>query len=103
MVDCGQYAMPGDLYDLWPPVGDVTSEDAGFGDCRGRGDETLPGVELVADLDIVMKPILDAVTGPDGVLIDDNQIHSIKASWMTPGAHGPGFRSTFERSCPMST
>lgn len=29
---------------------------------------------IVADLDNVMKPILDAVTGPDGVLIDDNQI-----------------------------
>lgn len=51
---------------------------------------------IVADLDNVMKPILDAVTGPDGVLIDDNQIQSIRASWMTPGAYGTGFQLTFE-------
>lgn len=51
---------------------------------------------LIADLDNVMKPVLDAVTGPDGVLIDDNQIQSIRASWMTPGSPGPGFDLTFE-------
>ncbi|MBD1269993.1 RusA family crossover junction endodeoxyribonuclease [Aeromicrobium tamlense] len=51
---------------------------------------------LVADLDNVMKPILDAVTGPDGILIDDNQIQSVKACWMTPGARGTGFDLTFE-------
>lgn len=51
---------------------------------------------LVADLDNVMKPILDAVTGPDGVLIDDNQVQSIKACWMTPGINGPGFELCFE-------
>ncbi|MER5517270.1 RusA family crossover junction endodeoxyribonuclease [Streptomyces sp. NPDC002763] len=39
---------------------------------------------LVADLDNVLKPILDAVTGADGIMIDDNQIQSIRASWMTP-------------------
>jgi hypothetical protein len=50
---------------------------------------------IVADLDNVMKATLDAVTGPDGVLIDDNQIQSIKASWMTPGIHGAGFQLTF--------
>jgi len=51
---------------------------------------------IVADLDNVMKPILDAITGPDGVLIDDNQIQSIKASWLTPGAYGTGFDLTLE-------
>lgn len=50
---------------------------------------------LVADLDNVLKPILDAVTGPEALLIDDNQIQSIKASWMTPGLHGAGFQLTF--------
>ncbi|ALV36088.1 hypothetical protein AS200_31620 [Streptomyces sp. CdTB01] len=39
---------------------------------------------LVADLDNVMKPILDAVTGAEGIMIDDNQIQSIDASWVTP-------------------
>jgi len=55
---------------------------------------------LVADLDNVMKPILDAVTGPDGLLIDDNQIQSIRAMWMTPGAFGTGFQLTFESLSP---
>lgn len=51
---------------------------------------------LIADLDNVMKPILEAVTGPDGILIDDNQIQSIRAMWMTPGTFGAGFELTFE-------
>ncbi|GHE84587.1 hypothetical protein GCM10018785_60650 [Streptomyces longispororuber] len=41
---------------------------------------------LVADLDNVLKPLLDAVTGADGIMIDDNQVQSIRASWLTPGA-----------------
>lgn len=43
-----------------------------------------------------MKPILDAVTGPNSILVDDNQIQSIKASWITPGAVGAGFDLVFE-------
>ena len=50
----------------------------------------------VADLDNVLKLILDAATGPNGILVDDNQIQSIRASWMTPGSLGPGIRVTFE-------
>ncbi|MEV0172134.1 RusA family crossover junction endodeoxyribonuclease [Streptomyces sp. NPDC050803] len=49
---------------------------------------------LVADLDNVLKPILDAVTGIDGIMIDDNQIQSIHASWMTPGPQ-TGFELKF--------
>ncbi|MFD7975378.1 RusA family crossover junction endodeoxyribonuclease [Streptomyces sp. NPDC059071] len=49
---------------------------------------------MVADLDNVMKPILDAVTGPDGIMIDDNQIQSIRASWTTPGQTGFQLRFT---------
>ena len=49
---------------------------------------------LVADLDNVMKPILDAVTGADGIMIDDNQIQSIDASWMTPAGR-TGFELKF--------
>ncbi|WP_416968766.1 RusA family crossover junction endodeoxyribonuclease [Streptomyces sp. 4F14] len=49
---------------------------------------------LVADLDNVLKPILDAVTGADGIMIDDNQVQSIRASWMTPGARA-GFELHF--------
>ncbi|MER7950492.1 RusA family crossover junction endodeoxyribonuclease [Streptomyces sp. NPDC096079] len=49
---------------------------------------------LVADLDNVMKPLLDAVTGADGIMIDDNQIQSIRASWTTPGPRS-GFELQF--------
>ncbi len=54
---------------------------------------------LVADLDNVLKPILDAVTGPNGVLIDDNQVQSIQASWVTPGPR-TGFELTLEALHP---
>lgn len=49
-----------------------------------------------ADLDNVIKPLLDAATGPSGIMIDDNQVQSIRASWMTPGAIGVGFELEFE-------
>jgi Holliday junction resolvase RusA-like endonuclease len=39
-----------------------------------------------ADLDNVLKPLLDATAGPDGVMIDDNQVQSIHAWWMTPSS-----------------
>jgi hypothetical protein len=38
---------------------------------------------IVADLDNVLKPTIDALVGPDGVLFDDNQVQSIEASWHT--------------------
>ena len=35
----------------------------------------------IADLDNVLKPTIDALVGPQGVLFDDNQVQSIQASW----------------------
>ncbi|WP_238423056.1 RusA family crossover junction endodeoxyribonuclease [Gordonia sp. 'Campus'] len=35
----------------------------------------------IADLDNVLKPTIDALVGPAGVLFDDNQVQSIQASW----------------------
>ncbi len=55
---------------------------------------------MVADLDNIVKPILDAVTGPDGLLVDDNQVQSLKVMWMTPGTLGTGFQLTFESLHP---
>lgn len=34
------------------------------------------------DVDNVLKPILDALTGPDGVLIDDNQVQHVSCHWI---------------------
>lgn len=43
---------------------------------------------IVADLDNVLKPTIDALVGPDGVLFDDNQVQSIKASWISGTTRG---------------
>ncbi|MGO2092323.1 MAG: RusA family crossover junction endodeoxyribonuclease [Microbacterium gubbeenense] len=48
-----------------------------------------------ADLDNVLKPMLDAATGPIGIMFDDNQVQSIRASWMPPGAPGVGIELEF--------
>lgn len=53
-----------------------------------------------ADLDNVIKPLLDAATGPAGIMIDDNQVQSIRASWMTPGTLGEGFELEFQSLMP---
>ncbi|MGN7948551.1 RusA family crossover junction endodeoxyribonuclease [Microbacterium sp. 22215] len=61
--------------------------------------------QTAADLDNVIKPLLDAVTGPSGIMIDDNQVQSIRASWMTPGpvGVGVGFELEFQSLMPDDT
>ncbi len=34
------------------------------------------------DVDNILKPLLDGLSGPDGILIDDNQVQSICCSWL---------------------
>jgi Holliday junction resolvase RusA-like endonuclease len=46
----------------------------------------------VLDLDNIIKPLLDALAGPDGLLIDDGQIQSIAVSWLDV---------TMEPACPL--
>lgn len=36
-----------------------------------------------ADLDNILKPLIDALCGIDGVLIDDNQLDDIHSTWVT--------------------
>jgi Holliday junction resolvase RusA-like endonuclease len=36
----------------------------------------------VLDLDNILKPLVDALSGPDGLVIDDTQIQSLTASWL---------------------
>lgn len=48
-----------------------------------------------ADLDNVLKPLLDAASGPQGIMIDDNQVQSIRAMWMTPGGADSKFTLEF--------
>ncbi|WP_230980694.1 RusA family crossover junction endodeoxyribonuclease [Burkholderia cepacia] len=39
--------------------------------------------DKVGDIDNITKPILDALTGPNGILIDDSQIGSVHTFWMS--------------------
>lgn len=48
------------------------------------GEDQRYRTHLVADIDNIVKPILDGLTGPDCILIDDNQVQSIFVSWTTP-------------------
>jgi hypothetical protein len=48
------------------------------------------GTHIVADLDNVIKPLLDAVAGPDGLMMDDNQVQSLQVTWLDPA--GPDLR-----------
>ena len=34
------------------------------------------------DVDNILKPLLDGLCGPEGILIDDNQVQSISCSWV---------------------
>jgi hypothetical protein len=40
-----------------------------------------------ADVDNIVKPLLDALCGPDGVLIDDCQVRSFSSTWMSWDKH----------------
>lgn len=33
------------------------------------------------DIDNIIKPLLDSLCGPDGIMIDDNQVQSIDCNW----------------------
>jgi len=34
------------------------------------------------DVDNILKPLIDGLSGPDGILIDDNQVQSVSCSWV---------------------
>jgi Holliday junction resolvase RusA-like endonuclease len=38
--------------------------------------------DRTADIDNVIKPILDGLAGPDGVMIDDNQVQNVQCYWI---------------------
>lgn len=40
-----------------------------------------------ADVDNIVKPLLDALCGPDGILIDDCQVRSFSSTWMSWDNH----------------
>lgn len=38
--------------------------------------------DSTADLDNIVKPLLDALSGKDGIMIDDNQVQAIDCLWL---------------------
>lgn len=40
-----------------------------------------------ADIDNIIKPLLDALCGPTGILIDDNQVQLVQCSWIDSYIH----------------
>lgn len=38
--------------------------------------------DRAADVDNILKPLLDAMAGPDGIMIDDNQVQSVSCNWI---------------------
>jgi len=35
-----------------------------------------------ADVDNILKPLLDALAGPDGIIVDDNQVQAVSCHWV---------------------
>lgn len=41
-----------------------------------------PGVLSTPDIDNILKPLIDGLSGPDGVLVDDCQVQTVTCSWI---------------------
>jgi Holliday junction resolvase RusA-like endonuclease len=41
--------------------------------------------DAAPDVDAILKPLLDAMCGPDGLLIDDSQVQSVTCKWVDHG------------------
>jgi hypothetical protein len=42
--------------------------------------------DAAPDIDAILKPLLDAMSGPDGVLVDDSQVQSVSCRWIDHGS-----------------
>ncbi|WP_158617784.1 RusA family crossover junction endodeoxyribonuclease [Corallococcus sp. CA049B] len=58
--------------------GDVRLEITCFLDKEKRHES-----DASADLDNILKPMLDSLAGPEGILIDDSQIRSLGIKWLS--------------------
>src|SRR5216683_4528029 len=57
--------------------GDVRMEIEWYVSARRRYEQTVH-----PDIDNIIKPILDALTGPQGLMIDDNQLQAVGCAWL---------------------
>ncbi len=42
--------------------------------------------DAAPDIDAILKPLLDAMSGPDGLLVDDSQVQSVACRWIDSGS-----------------
>lgn len=61
----------------WICLGPIWVELTWFLDASNRQES-----DVVGDLDNITKPILDSLTGLEGIIIDDSQIKSIYTRWL---------------------
>lgn len=69
-------------------TGDLSIDVEWYGDWGERYD-----TGRSKDVDNVIKPLIDSLCGPDRIIIDDNQIHSVRISWI--GDAAPGIKIGF--------
>ena len=50
------------------------------------------------DVDNILKPLLDALAGPTGVLIDDNQVQHVSCHWIDSYTNAESLTITFRHS-----
>lgn len=62
----------------WMYTGDVSIEIEWTVHLRWRYES-----DRAVDVDNIVKPILDGLTGPDGILIDDTQVNHVSVHWTT--------------------
>jgi hypothetical protein len=58
-------------------TGDVALSIEWLGDEKERFDSG-----RAKDVDNVIKPLIDSLCGPDRLLVDDHQVHSVSVSWI---------------------
>ena len=46
------------------------------------------------DVDNILKPLLDSLGGPGGIMIDDNQVQNVSCSWLDWDKEGEALRVT---------
>lgn len=48
--------------------------------------------DATADVDNIIKPVLDALSGPDGLIVNDCQVQAVISYWMDPISSGQEIR-----------
>jgi len=56
--------------------------------------------DRAADVDNIIKPVLDALCGPDGILIDDCQVQAVTSYWIDTTSFNQEIKITIKMASP---